>query len=273
MQIIYAYCRNRNPEVSLHPYYEEGLSIMSESALLPSSNIEDGDTSGDTALIQAVRDRDILRAQMLINHGADVNRQSKRHETALIVAVWGRDIEMVQLLVKNGADVNLPNLKGEIALITALWNYNTEIVQFLVKNGANPNLPGHKGETALTLAVWGDDIPMAQFLVDNGADANLHCAYANLPNIYGNSALEEAAKRKNFAMIKMFCDAGIDISAVYDTIEKYAAAEEVKAKAGTLTFDFNTPPLKDILLYIREKKSTATPLAPIVPVIGLSNTL
>ncbi|MEK7802422.1 MAG: ankyrin repeat domain-containing protein [Pseudomonadota bacterium] len=246
---------------------------MSESALLLSPNIEDGDTSGNTPLIQAVRDRDILRAQKLINEGANPNRQSKRHETALIVAVWGRDIEMVQLLVNYGANPNLHSKKYDIPLMVAVWIHEAKIIEFLVKNGADVNLPNHKGITALTVAVWGGDISMAQFLVDNGADANLHCAYAKLPNIYGNSALEEAAKRKNFGMIKMFCDAGIDISAVYDTIEKYGAEEEVKAKAGTLTSDFNTSPLKDVLLYIREKKSTATPLAPIVPVTGLSNTL
>jgi len=121
--------------------------------------------------------------QFLVEKGADVNAKSTTTGwTALLGAVGNRDIEIIKFLVSKGADVNAASPQGFTPLQLAVAPDNMEIITFLVSAGANVNAAsacGHTplhGATAPTFLADGTilypDIEIAQFLVSVGADVN-----------------------------------------------------------------------------------------------------
>ena len=61
-------------------------------------------------------------AELLLEHGADVNLQDGESDTALHYAAGNFDAEMICFLVKKGADVNARNRANFTPAATALWN-------------------------------------------------------------------------------------------------------------------------------------------------------
>lgn len=61
-------------------------------------------------------------AELLLEHGADVNLQDGEGDTPLHYAAGNFDAEMICFLVKKGADVNARNRANFTPAATALWN-------------------------------------------------------------------------------------------------------------------------------------------------------
>lgn len=111
--------------------------------------------SGGTSSLETVK--------LLLDRGADINRQSKLGTTALIMASeqsgpnGNSNIETVKLLLDRGADVNYqPITTRYTALMVAGWKSNStsslETVKLLLKYGANPFITINKyGGTVLNL--------------------------------------------------------------------------------------------------------------------------
>ena len=59
--------------------------------------------------------------ELLINHGADVNKQNAEGNTLLNMAVWRGHTAIVALLAKHGADLDVSNNHGSTALATAAY--------------------------------------------------------------------------------------------------------------------------------------------------------
>ena len=74
--------------------------------------------------------------KMLINNGADINRQDSYGATPLIEASFRGHPEIVSLLLENGVDVTVVDRDGYTALMIAIEYENTEIVT-LIKNHIN----------------------------------------------------------------------------------------------------------------------------------------
>lgn len=93
--------------------------------------------------------RMIAMAEMLIENGADVNRESSLGMplTNAVTNAWNQDI--VELLIKAGADLNWQDKEGRSALFYAAAGGNDEIVMLLLKAGADPNLKDLNGNTYL----------------------------------------------------------------------------------------------------------------------------
>jgi ankyrin repeat protein/uncharacterized protein YecT (DUF1311 family) len=90
------------------------------------------DTSGDTALMEAVRAGRRDRVQLLLDRGADVNVQSRMGRTALHLAVEAEDADMLKLLLARGADRRIGYGEG----ISPLSEARTEEVRRLLADGA-----------------------------------------------------------------------------------------------------------------------------------------
>jgi ankyrin repeat protein len=98
-------------------------------------------------------------AQLLTEHGADVNLASDAGTTPLMRA---RSAEIARLLVESGADVDSTNPSGSTALLFAVQMGRPDVVEYLLSVGADPNARqsyrrGKKTYTPLRLAREGID--------------------------------------------------------------------------------------------------------------------
>lgn len=75
-------------------------------------------------------------AKILIENGADINRQFKDGTTLLMSAVRTGQIDMVRLLIDNGAQINTKNKLGHSALYYANSTKNKAITDLLLSLGA-----------------------------------------------------------------------------------------------------------------------------------------
>ena len=75
----------------------------------------------------------------LIEHGADVNKESKDGTTPLFIACEYGNYAIVKCLVEHGANVNKELKNGKTPLIIACdsRNRNETIVKYLIVNGAD----------------------------------------------------------------------------------------------------------------------------------------
>lgn len=88
-----------------------------------------------TPLFAAAAANQYEAVQLLLAHGADVNKHLKRGQTALMIASYHGDTEMVRLLISKGADVNA-DCEGDTALNWAKQQGHSEIVRLLIAAGA-----------------------------------------------------------------------------------------------------------------------------------------
>ena len=90
----------------------------------------------------------------LLENGADINRANHRGETALMMVcrnAVGKK-KAIKLLLAAGADVNAADKEGRTALMgLASENGYTELMHILIKFGADPDIRNNKGQTVLDL--------------------------------------------------------------------------------------------------------------------------
>lgn len=98
------------------------------------------DSSGKTALIAAIENRDEVWAGYLLQQGADPNQALRNGDTPLIVASRLGMVQVAQWLVGLGAKVNDTNRTGETALIAAVQLRQVPIVRLLMNSGADPDI-------------------------------------------------------------------------------------------------------------------------------------
>ena len=90
------------------------------------------DNYGYTPLIYVSISNQIEIAKLLLNAGADVNKQNNIGSTALIYAAYNNNIEIVKLLLNSDADIDKQNSAGRTALMSAAYNNNREIIELLL---------------------------------------------------------------------------------------------------------------------------------------------
>jgi uncharacterized protein len=87
---------------------------------------------------------------LLLVHGADVKQFSRNplHNQALHACIAiGRNLETAQLLIDHGADVNVPQAGGYTPLHQAAASGLTEMANLLLKAGADPTARCDQGKT------------------------------------------------------------------------------------------------------------------------------
>lgn len=123
---------------------------------------------GDTALILALRLRNIGLVQALISAGADVNCTNDAKKSVMSSAVDTGSTELIECILDTcpqnmGSAVFSATLQGEMG-----------IVQMLLDAGADMDHPSHahEGLTALKLAIIKKNAELAEFLLREGANVN-----------------------------------------------------------------------------------------------------
>lgn len=142
---------------------DEGFSLIYLSVMGPSTEITclllkrganpDLPSGGRTPLMQAAGWAEPEDARLLLDAGADINRQDSSGDTALMYAVYNGREENVETLLEKHPNVNLRNQRGETALQIALSSMKSHtrtpfhamddeawqpIVSMLKKHGGKP---------------------------------------------------------------------------------------------------------------------------------------
>ena len=93
--------------------------------------------------------------QLLIQHGADLEKQTTGGQTALFIAIFTDQLEMATILIENGANVNFINFNadGQSPLHLAAKKNHPELTKMLIEFGAEVKEMDHQGNNALELSL------------------------------------------------------------------------------------------------------------------------
>jgi ankyrin repeat protein len=141
--------------------------------------------------LKAVKDKDVLKAKALIDKPGStiVNaRDQTSGETALMIAIRRRDTPWMGFLLQNGADPNLKDAEGNTPLIVAAMNSFPDGVRVMLIAKAQVDGTNGRGETALIKSVLMRDAASVQLLLQAGADPD------RTDNQTGLSARDYAAR-------------------------------------------------------------------------------
>ncbi|XP_055954650.1 serine/threonine-protein phosphatase 6 regulatory ankyrin repeat subunit B-like [Patella vulgata] len=148
-------------------------------------------------------------AQILIEHGIDVNTLDENGDNPLVLACKKDRFELVTLLTSTDCDKNHQNLKGETVLhkvsrYTASNQNKKKIIKTLLENGMNVNLSDVDGLTALSIAVGNRERSITEELLKAGADVN-HC------DNRGTTPMMIAVNNTHNVMVDVLLKAGADL--------------------------------------------------------------
>jgi len=87
----------------------------------------------------------------LVQTGLNVNAQSPHGDTPLLIAIQQRDLKKAQLLLDAGAQVNTADAQLYTPLMWAAMRDDPAIVQELLARGADVNAKDTKGFTVLEM--------------------------------------------------------------------------------------------------------------------------
>ena len=141
--------------------------------------------------LKAVREKDVLKAKSFIDKPGStiVNAcDLTSGETALMIAIRRRDTPWMGFLLQNGADPNLKDADGNTPLIVAAMTGFGAGVRVMLASKAQVDGTNGKGETALIKAVHMRDTASVQLLLQAGADPD------RTDNLAGMSARDYAAR-------------------------------------------------------------------------------
>ncbi len=144
-------------------------------------------------------------AQLLIEHGADINQKNRDKEPILSMAVKKKNIHAINFLIRNSADINAQNFYGETALSIALPDI--ELAKLLIENGSNVDAQNTQGDTALHLAAENDNYDFAEYLLE-------HKANPNIQNCKGETPLNKAICSSSCKIVNLLLKNGGIIGAI-----------------------------------------------------------
>lgn len=133
--------------------------------------------------LKAVRDRDVSKAKGLIDKpGSTIinSRDITSGETALMIAIKRRDAPWLAFLLQNGADPNMKDKDGNTPLMVASMNAFSDGVRLMLAGKAQVDASNGRGETALIKAVQMKDAASVQLLLNAGADPDRSDSFAGM---------------------------------------------------------------------------------------------
>ncbi|KAH9881166.1 hypothetical protein J1614_001661 [Plenodomus biglobosus] len=175
------------------------------------------DMLDSTALLEAIRRKNLPLARMLTFHSRDgYKHRGAFGYKALCTAVYQRSTDMVKLLLSVGIN---PNKRSHTetalgAAITQIEGPATEIVGLLLRAGADPNgqtEPSHHlggTMTALVAAAGVGDVSLVTVLIQYGADPHAHPK-----GRISRSPLQAACEAGKLAVVQLLLDHGADVNA------------------------------------------------------------
>lgn len=169
------------------------------------ADVDKVERTGRSALHIACEGGDQSTAQVLVQHGADVNARVYG-KPALLVAAEKGHADMVEFLVEHGADVNAEDLDQHRALHWMSKHDSAKTVMFLSERGADLEAVDRCGRTPLLWAIGGENVAIVQLLLNSGANVGRR----TLDGLY---PIHVAAYVGNVDLIRLLIHAGADVDA------------------------------------------------------------
>ncbi len=110
--------------------------------------------------------------RFLLDHGADVDSRQDDLWTPLHMASWNGYIEVSQMLLEHSADLNSRDDRGRVPLHLASSGGKTEVVRLLLDHGADVDAKDEEDMTPLHLASPRGKTEVVRLLLDYGANAD-----------------------------------------------------------------------------------------------------
>lgn len=175
-------------------YYEEAMSPIEISTLCLS-------------LLRGAKYRPIV--DVLLNAGADVNRQCEYGWTPLYVAsTHSHNTEIISLLLQAKADVLISNTFGETSLHVACHHGFSDAVNAFLAAGAGANVSDKNGETPLFRASYFGHLKVVQTLLSStGVDVDKATNNGEIP-------LHVASYHGHFHCVRALLAASADVNRV-----------------------------------------------------------
>ncbi|KAJ3116059.1 hypothetical protein HDU96_010525 [Phlyctochytrium bullatum] len=165
-----------------------GNHLLTMTLLLAHNHAVDAHPPTDrwtTPLHLAVQSGHIEAADVLLDHGANLEQRNELALTPLLIAVQSNNVDMVGLLLDRGADLAVKDAFGDGVLHAALSPSGRverePMIRLLVSRGAAVNARGSKGYTPLHRAVTNRNLPALPVLLDAGADLDVRNAAGKTP--------------------------------------------------------------------------------------------
>ncbi len=162
---------------------------------------------GEQQLLQLASEGETQAALALVGRSTDVNQSQSDGTTALHWAIYYNDADLVERLIDRGADVKARNTYGATPLSQAAIIGNTAIIKALLDAGAEADERGADDQTALMIVARTPNVEAAKVLVAAGADVNVREKWR------GQTALMWAVAQNQPAMTDFLIAQGADVDA------------------------------------------------------------
>ncbi|CAG4944610.1 unnamed protein product [Parnassius apollo] len=164
------------------------------------------DENGCSALQRAAADGHVEVVRLLLEHGADPNKQDHVHgNTALHEAAWKGYSRCAALLARGGAELRSRNAAGFAPLHLACQNGHNQTCRELLLAGAQPDLQNNYGDTSLHTAARYGHAGVTRILI------SAQCKVSE-QNKNGDTALHIAAAMGRRKLTRILLEAGCDKS-------------------------------------------------------------
>ncbi|XP_074595007.1 uncharacterized protein LOC141850321 [Brevipalpus obovatus] len=111
--------------------------------------------------------------QLLLESGAEPNRQDHKGRTAAHCGAAKGQFETIKILANHGANLWMRNIRGDLPLHEAIKSGRKELVRWLLLQMPSAvNTANSRGRTPLHVAAINNNLEMCKILIDSGAEVN-----------------------------------------------------------------------------------------------------
>ena len=150
-------CPQEDIEIAIRMALEYNKANSAEFLLQALTNFEARNSDGETPLLIATRNENVILAHALIQYGADVNAVASEGwnryregvgQTPLFCATSHNDVAIFSLLLQKEAKTDVRCYGGDTALHQAIAHSSVNKIQLLLEAGADPTIANQYGLTA-----------------------------------------------------------------------------------------------------------------------------
>ena len=198
-------------------------------AMAKDKNVRDQVDGGASALMATIALDRTQSAIILIDEGADINKQDKEGQTALTYAIAKKNNAVIDAILAKGPNLELKNKGGVTALWYAIDAGDEALVMKFLKAGASANTEDKEGDTPLSFVAQKNNINIARMLLSYKADMKAKSKKDSY------TPLMFAAQNADRKMLELFLKEGAELNAR----DKNGMNSLFRAIAGNKIDNFN----------------------------------